>query len=130
MLYWYLSYVLLNYLLLHTFLENSVLHFLVFGQLNKMCSTPSLPKHSRHRPLFIFCPNPLNYHTPAKSHAIPLLSFLEQYCAYDLLPVPPCINAVLMNHFTSFLRRCSDFAKHYIFLASVDLYLLNDTPVD
>jgi len=108
---------------------NSVLHFLVFGQLNKMCWTPSLPKHSTHHPLFIFCSNPLNFHIPAASHVIPFLSFLEQYCAYDILPVAQCLNAVLMNPFTAFVKRLSDFAKHYIFLASVDLHPLNEIPV-
>ena len=73
-----------------------------------MCSTPSLPKHSRHRPIFIFCPNPLNFHTPPKSYAIPFLSFLQQNCAYAL-PYPyPHVQCwwTLLRHFKTVFWIC------------------------
>jgi hypothetical protein len=65
---------------------NFSLQYFVSLHSSKICFTSSSSKRNGHLPLSAFLLTPFSCQIPAISHAIPLLSFLEQHSMYNFLP--------------------------------------------
>jgi hypothetical protein len=71
-----------------------------------MCITYSPPQHAGHLPLSVFLHIPFNCHTPASSHDVPRLSFLERRSTNKLVHQDRFISRYCVHEL------CSDsFAK-------------------
>jgi len=62
-----------------------------------MYITSSSPKSDGHLPLSVFLLIPFSCHTPATSHGIQLLSFLEHHSVYNLIPQEKLISRYRVN---------------------------------
>ena len=65
---------------------NFIIQCFVSLHSSKICFTSSSSKHNGHLPLSAFLLTPSSCHIPAISHAIPLLSFLQQQSMYNFFP--------------------------------------------
>jgi hypothetical protein len=77
---------------------------------SKICFTSSSSKHNGHLPLSAFLLTPFSCQIPAISHAIPLLSFLEQHSVYNFLPQEKfnslySVNKLSSGNFANTFRR-------------------------
>ena len=89
------------FVLNHFSFKYFILQFPVSKQSNNTYVTSSSPKHDGHLPLSVFLLIPFSCHTPANSHGIQLLPFLEHHSKYSLKPQEKLISRYRVNELFS-----------------------------
>ena len=107
----------LLFMLNHSSCINFTLQCFVSLHSSKICSTSS-SKHNGHLPLSAFLLTPSSCHIPAISHAIPLLSFLEQHSVCNFLPQEKfnslySVNELFSGNFADIF--CHSISLHFSF---------------
>ena len=87
---------------------NFSLQYFVSLHSSKICFASSFSKHNGHLPLSAFLLTPFSCHIPAISHAIPLLSFLEQHSVYNFLPQKSSLLYIVLMSFSPEISLYSD----------------------